>query len=91
MLDPMTGLEALEIIEDYGCPVIVQGNSIGALRSLVQKGLSHGIADLVLEGPVYPIGRGFDTTLEMRFVIRSLAFRDELLRYPIFVAPVSAL
>jgi CO dehydrogenase/acetyl-CoA synthase gamma subunit (corrinoid Fe-S protein) len=83
-------LEALEIMEDYECPVIVQGNSIGELRSLVQKVLSHDRDDIVLEVPVYPIGRGFDTTLEMILEIRSLASQDELLRYPIFVAPVSA-
>ncbi|MDI6811004.1 MAG: hypothetical protein QMD80_04925 [archaeon] len=83
-------IDALEIIEDYGCPVIVQGNSIGELRSLVQKVLSHEIVDIVLEVPVYPIGRGFDMTLEMMLEIRSFAFRDELLRYPILVAPVSA-
>jgi CO dehydrogenase/acetyl-CoA synthase gamma subunit (corrinoid Fe-S protein) len=46
--------------------------------------------EIVLEIPVYPIGRGFDTTLEMMLEIRSLASRDELLRYPILVAPVSA-
>ncbi len=83
-------IEALKIVKDYGCPIIVQGNSIGELRSLVKKGLSHGIEDIVLEVPVYPIGRGFDTTLEMMLEIRSLSFRDELLEYPIFVAPVSA-
>jgi len=81
---------ALEIVEDYGCPVIIQGNSIGELRSLVQKVLSHNIEDIVLEVPVYPIGRGFDMTLEMMLEIRSLAFRDELLRYPLLVTPVSA-
>jgi CO dehydrogenase/acetyl-CoA synthase gamma subunit (corrinoid Fe-S protein) len=83
-------LEALKIVEDYGCPVIVQGNSIGELRSLVKRVLSHGIENIVLEVPVYPIGRGFDTTLELMLEIRSLSSRDELLRYPIFVAPVSA-
>ncbi|MDI6811865.1 MAG: hypothetical protein QMD80_09445, partial [archaeon] len=67
-------IEALEIIEDYGCPVIIQGNSIGELRSLVQKVLSHNIEDIVLEVPVYPIGRGFDMTLEMMLEIRSFAF-----------------
>jgi len=83
-------IEALEIVEDYECPVIVQGNSIGELRSLVQKVLRHDIEDIVLEVPVYPIGRGFDTTLEMMLEIRSLSSRDALLRYPILVAPVSA-
>jgi len=83
-------IEALEIVEDYECPVIVQGNSIGELRSLVQKVLHHDIVDIVLEVPVYPIGRGFDMTLEMMLEIRSLASQDELLRYPILVAPVSA-
>ena len=83
-------LEALKIVEDYGCPVIVQGKSIGELRWLVHKVLSHNIEDIVLEVPVYPIGRGFETTLEMMLEIRSLAFHDALLRYPILVAPVSA-
>ena len=83
-------LEALTIVEDYGCPVIVQGTSIGELRGLVQKVLRYNIEDIVLEVPVYPIGRGFETTLEMMLEIRSLSVRDALLRYPIFVAPVSA-
>lgn len=83
-------LDALTVAEEYGCPVIVQGNSIGELRGLVQKALRHNIAEIVLEVPVYPIGRGFETTLEMMLEIRSLSVRDELLRYPIFVAPVSA-
>jgi len=83
-------IEALEVVEDYGCPVIVQGNSIGELRSLVKKALRHDIADIMLEVPVYPIGRGFETTLELMLEIRSLASRDELLSYPIFAAPVSA-
>ncbi|MHC1611546.1 MAG: hypothetical protein ACXQTW_08170 [Candidatus Methanospirareceae archaeon] len=83
-------IEALEIVDDYECPVIVQGKSIGELRGLVQKALHHDIEDIVLEVPVYPIGRGFETILEMMLEIRSLAFRDELLRYPILVAPVSA-
>lgn len=77
-------------MEEYGCPVIVQGKSIGELRSLVYKALAHNIEDIVLEVPVYPIGRGFDTTLEMMLEIRSLSFRDDLLRYPLLVAPVSA-
>jgi CO dehydrogenase/acetyl-CoA synthase gamma subunit (corrinoid Fe-S protein) len=83
-------LEALKIVEEYGCPVIVQGSSIGELRALVQKVLRYNIEDIVLEVPVYPIGRGFETSLEMLLEIRSLSFRDELLRYPILVAPVSA-
>jgi uncharacterized protein with NAD-binding domain and iron-sulfur cluster len=37
--------------------------------------------DIVLGVPVYPIGRGFETTLEMLPEIRSVSFRDELLRY----------